>query len=188
MARDITAGFQTEIEADQLSPILLYKAEFDSGDVRFWSGYGELTFNAETYVGSGQLLNITRVEETSDLVANNVTIELSGIPASIISIALTEDYQSRPVTVWFGVIDTNGALVADPYQIFKGKIDIMNMMDNGNDGVIKVLCESDLIDLNNARERRYTAEDQKSDFPSDLGLDFVAKIQDIEIQWGATVV
>ena len=86
MARDITAGFQTEIEADQLQPILLYKAEFDSGDVRFWSGYGELTYDSEIYIGSGELLGVTRVEETKELTANNVTIELSGIPASIVSI------------------------------------------------------------------------------------------------------
>lgn len=185
MARDISSGFQTEIEAKELSPIILIKAEFDSGDLRFWTGYGEITFDSEVYTGSGDLVKMNRVEETQSLSANNVAFELSGVPSSLISIALTEDYQGRTVTAWFGALDNNGSIIADPYQIFSGFMDVMNIQDDGESATITVNSESELIVLKEAKERRYTPEDQKQDYPSDEGLDFVPLIQDIELTFGA---
>jgi hypothetical protein len=45
-------------------------------------------------------------------------------------------------------------------------------------------AESRLIDLERSRERRYTSEDQKIDYPNDKGLEFIADLQDKEIVWG----
>ena len=53
MARDITSGFQTEIEAQSLNPLILGKAEFPGGDVNIWSGYGDIVYNSDTYSGKG---------------------------------------------------------------------------------------------------------------------------------------
>lgn len=186
MARDITAGFQTEIESSSLLPILLFKAEFDGGHTRFWTGIGDLTFDSEIYTGSGDLIRIERVDETQDLVSNSVRVQLSGVPSSIVSIALAEPYQGRPITLWFGVIDrSTGALIADPYQIFKGKMDVMTLEDSGSEAKILLDSESDLIAFRQSRETRYTPEDQKVIYPADRGLDFVPLIQDIELTWGA---
>ncbi len=52
MARDITSGFSQEISAQRLAPIVLAKAEFDSGDVNLWSGYGNIIWNGDTYLGA----------------------------------------------------------------------------------------------------------------------------------------
>ena len=35
-----------------------------------------------------------------------------------------------------------------------------------------------------SRQRRYTSEDQKIDYPNDKGLEFVAEIAEKEIVWG----
>jgi hypothetical protein len=185
MARDITSGFEAEIDASVLRPIILIKAEFDSGDLRFWTGYGELTYDSEIYTGSGDLIQMNRVDETQSLTANNVSFELSGIPSSLVSIALAEDYQGRPINAWFGVLDSNFSLIADLYQIFSGYMDTMQIEDDGLNAKIRVNSESELIVLKESKERRYTPEDQKQDYPSDLGLDFVPLIQDIELTFGA---
>jgi len=185
MARDITSGFQTEIEASTLSPIILIKAEFDSGDLRFWTGYNDITYDSEVYTGSGDLIKMERVSETQALSANGVSFELSGIPSSIVSIALSEDYQGRTITSWFGVLDASGAIISDPYQIFKGIMDTMVIADDGETAKVTVNSESELITLKESGERRYTPEDQKQDYPSDEGLDFVPIIQDIELSFGA---
>lgn len=185
MARDITTGFETEIEAESLNPCLFIKAEFDSGDINLWSGYGQITFNAETYQGAGQLLAISQIDETQELKANTVNFELSGLPSAIIALALTEDINNRPITCWFGVLDSDGAIIADPYMIFSGRMDTAEINLNGETGKVIVSAESDLIDLRNSRERRYTPEDQKIDYPNDEGFQFVPIIQDITITWGA---
>ena len=44
--------------------------------------------------------------------------------------------------------------------------------------------ESRLIDLERARDWRYTSENQKSLYPNDKGLDFVVDLQDMPIAWG----
>lgn len=185
MARDLSSGFEAEIDAQVLRPVVLIEALFDSGDLRFWTGYGDLVYDGDTYTGSGDLVKMNRVDETQDLTANNVAFELSGIPSSIVSIALGEDYQGRVITAYFAVLDSDFSLIADPYQIFSGYMDVMQIEDSGTEARITVNSESELIVLKDSKERRYTPEDQKQDYPNDEGLDFVPIIQDIELTFGA---
>jgi hypothetical protein len=185
--RDITSGFQTEIEATQLRPIILLKAEFDSGDVRMWSGLNDLIYNSETYFGVGNFLSINGAEETNELRASSSSFRLSGIDPALLSISLLENYQGRPISCFFGVLDNNKSLIADPYMIFKGRMDIIQISDDGLNATVTVNAESDLVDLRVVREKKYTPEDQKSIYPNDLGLDFVPSIQDITVNWGVGV-
>lgn len=185
MARDLTVGMITEIEASELKPLFLLKAEFDSGDVLFWTGYGQIVWNAETYTGAGNLLAIDQIAETQELVANGVNITLSGIPSSLVSLTLAEPYQGRPLTIWFACMDDSGTIVADPYMFFKGRMDIMVIEDDGETSKIEVAVENDLIALRDSKERRYTDEDQKAEYPDDRGFEFVATSQDITLSWGA---
>lgn len=184
MARDISSGFQTEIEGDNLSIALLIKAEFDGGDVLTWSGYGDIVYDGDTYQGTGLFLSMSEIEETQKMQANGVTYSLSGIPSELVAIALSEEYQGRPITAWFAVLDSDRAIIADPYKIFSGKMDVMDTEDDGESAVITIRAESDLSDMRDAKERRYTPEDQKLDYEDDLGLDFTPTIQDIEVVWG----
>jgi len=187
MARSITSGFQTEIEAQGLNPRLFIKAEFDSGALRLWSGLGNITFNSEVYTGAGDLLDVSAVEESQELRANTVVFSLDGLDSAVVSLALTENYQGRKITMWFAVLDNNGAIIADPYKLFSGQMDVMEITDDGDKAILKMSAESDLIDLRDAKERRYTHEDQQLYYPGDLGLEFVSKINDIELSWGAGV-
>lgn len=184
MARDITSGFQTEIEADSINPCILVKAEFDSGDLLLWSGLGQIMFNGDTYNGAGQVLSISPVEETQALRANSVSFELSGVDPTIIALANTEQFQGRTITAWFGALDDTG-LVSDPYKMFSGLIDTMSSKSGREKATVVIVAESDLIDLRAKKERRYTPEDHKAEYPGDTFFDFVPGIQDRKITWGA---
>lgn len=185
MARDITAGVISELDAQELSPIFLIRAEFDSGDVNFWTGYGSLSYGGNTYTGSGHLLDIEGIRETQELVANGVDVTLSGLPTSLVALALSENYQGRPLTIDFAVLDSDAAIIADPYQCFKGRMDVMLIEDDGREAKITVTSESDLIGLRDNKERRYTDEDQQAEYPGDLGFEFVSLSQDVTLTWGA---
>jgi len=184
MARDLTAGFIAEIEGDQLSPILMTAASFDSGIIRTWTGYGDLVYEGNTFQGIGDLLSIESVEETQELSPTNVRFILNGIPTATLSLALTENYQGRRIEAYFGVMDSSNVLIADPYLIFAGRMDTIDITDSGETCTISVNAESDLIDLKTNRERKYTAEDQKSTYAGDKFFDFVAQITDIQLPWG----
>lgn len=186
MARDLTAGFITEISAQQLQAALLAAFEFDSGTTRVWSGYGNVTWDGNTYTGVGDLGSVENITESEEIKANGTSVTLTGVPSAAVSLALLEDYQGRPAHIWFAVMDTAGVIIDDPYEVFSGRMDVMELVDDGDNATLGISLESDLIDLQKSRERRYTPEDQKIEYPDDLGLDFVAFIQDAEITWGSS--
>ena len=184
MSRNLTTAVQNELAASELQPFFAIKLAFDSGDVRIWTGYNDITVASETYIGGGQLLSISPIEETVEIAARGVNLALNGINSSLVSVALTESYQGRSAKVYLGVI-SSGAVVSDPYLVFDGRMDVMTIEDAGDTANISLSAESRLIDLERARVRRYTNNDQQNQFAGDTSLRFVADLQDKEIAWGS---
>jgi hypothetical protein len=165
----------------ELAVFLAVEMEFDSGTERFWNGYGTVTIGGEEYYGAGDILGFSAVEEVSEIAARGVSITLSGLNTSMISAALQENYQNRPLTVYYGVIESG---VYSTATLFKGRMDTMNIVESGETSTVEITAENRLIDLERARTYRYTSEDQKALYPNDLGLDFVADLQDKTVNWG----
>ena len=183
MARDLTAGMVAEVTAASLAPIFLFKAEFDSGNLQLWTGFGEITFNSDVYTGGGDLLGISSVLETQDIKATGISVRLTGLTSEIISIALAEDYQGRAFSLYFGCLSA-GALVANPFLVFKGKMDVIELDDSGEAVDVSLSVENQLIDLEKPNARRYTSEDHKVTYEDDKFFDFVPDLQEREIILG----
>jgi len=184
MSRNLTTAVSNQLSANELQPFFAVKLNFDSGSVKLWTGYGEITVASETYTGGGQLLDISPIQETVEVAARGASIALNGIDSSLISLALNENYQTRSAKIYLGVL-SSGAVVSDPYQLFDGRMDVMTIDDNGETASIVMTAESRLIELERPKLRRYTSEDQKLNHPDDIGLDFVASLQEKEIAWGS---
>lgn len=75
-------------------------------------------------------------------------------------------------------------LTREPYRVFRGRMDVMEINETGASCDITLACEHMLIDLDKPRLRYYTSADQAIDFPSDKGLDMVPALQDAAIKWG----
>ena len=185
MSRVLSTEMQAVATAEVVRPIYLIDMEFTSGSIYFWSGVGNLTFNSNDYLGAGDLISIGSVTETSELQANGATVTLTGIKQSLVSIARDEPYQGRPLTIRLGALDDSGDLIASPVIIFSGFMDVMTIADEGDFSTISISVENKLIAFERASVRRYTSEDQKIDYPSDKGFEFVTKIQEKEIIWGS---
>lgn len=184
MARSLTTAFKNHIAGASVTPILLFYADFPSGAVRAWTGYGNLVWGGDTYTGVGDLGGVDRVEESTDQSAKGIVFTLAGIPSALITIALADAYQGRTCSLWLGAMDSAGAVIADPYLFFSGRMDVMEIEDSGETARIRLTGENRLIDLNRPRARRYTHEDQQIDYAGDLGLEYVAGLQDKKIYWG----
>lgn len=104
MTRTIDAAAIAELTKTQVKPALLATLDFASGMLRVWSGVGPLVYDGETYLGVGTLGEISPLEESGQgmVRATNLTMRLSGIPSTYLSLALTEEYQGREVTVSLG--------------------------------------------------------------------------------------
>jgi hypothetical protein len=184
MSRTLSTEMQSVTTAELVRPIYLVDMEFSSGSIYLWSGMGDLTYNSNTYLGAGDLLSIGAIQETAELTANGATITLGGIKESLLTLARDEPYQGRPLIIRLGAFDGNGDLIASPVILFSGFMDIMTIADSGDTSTITVTVENKLIAFQRTAVRRYTAEDQKIEHPTDKGFEFVAKIQEKEIIWG----
>jgi hypothetical protein len=181
--RGLTNDMVTEVSASQLSPILLASLSFAT-PVHIWTGYGTITVGSTAYLGIGTLGSISPVEETTDLAARGISMQLSGVPTAMLAVALTENYQGRECSVLFGALQASGALVSSPVTIFSGRMDVMSINDDGQNATIGMSAENKLVDFRRPREVRYTDQEQKNLFPSDKGLEFVTAIQEKQIYWG----
>ena len=145
---------------------------------------------AYEYFGAGDLIDISEINEASDLTANGASIVLSGIKQSLLTLARDEPYQGRAVKVYFAALDDNGNLISSPVVMFSGFMDVMTITDAGETSSISVTIENKLIAFDKAKVRRYTNEDHKITYPDvngvsqDKGFEFVSKIQELDIYWG----
>jgi hypothetical protein len=101
----------------------------------------------------------------------------------LISFALNNCRQGANGSVYLGFM-SGTQLVNNPILLFEGKLDIPVINEGADTSSIVISYESRLIDLMRARESRFTDEDQKREFPNDLGCSFVVSLQDKNIKWG----
>lgn len=184
MSRDLTTAMQAVATADLVRPFFLVALNFDNNPLYMWTGNGDLIHSGTTYVGAGDLLKISSFEEKSDLGAVGATITLNGCKTSLVQKARDEDYQGRTANIILGAFDASGSIISDPVTMFTGYMDIMSINEGADYSDITVTLESKILQLERTKERRYTDEDQKIDFPNDRGFEFVTAIQDKEIVWG----
>ena len=184
MSRVLSNAMKEMAVAKVVRPIFLVRMVFDSSQLNIWSGVGDISFDSVTYTGLGDLLSISDIKETSDISATGINASLSGVKTSLIAIAKNQDYQGRELTVRLGAFNETGSLIADPVIIFSGFMDTMTIAEAGTYSTISIAVENKLVTFERSKVRRYTAEDQKIDYPADKGFEFVTSIVQKEIFWG----
>ena len=179
MSRTVPADLLTSLSQSEVHPFYAVEMDFDTAPLRFWTGYGDKTIFTNTYTGTGNLLSISGLEEANDLSAKGVTLQLSGVPTEIVSLALQEPYQRRDCKIYFGTTDTSA-----PIEVFSGLMDKMTIEDSGDSSVIQLTVESKLLRLNKASNWRYTQESHKSRHSGDTFFSYVTDLQNKDIIWG----
>lgn len=184
MARGLTGALLAALQAQVVHPVFFYEGVFEAGTVRLWSGLGDITWDSQTWTGAGNLIGLTAIQETKTGQATGFSVRLNGALTALISLAIAQCRQGYAGTVWVGALDNTGAIIADPFKAFRGRLDVSDIVDEGEKCTITVTYESRIIDFERTRERRYTPEDQKIDYPTDTGFDQVAGLQDARVVWG----
>lgn len=180
MSRDITTPVSNALDDAVIYPFFAVDLDFDTSPLYVWSGYGDLTIGAKTYVGVGSLLSISAIQETTEIEAKNASLALSGIPSAFLSLALSEPYQGRECRIYFGVTSSP----SDYVEVFSGELDQMTISEESETCTVQVTAENIMVKLERPVVRRFTHEDQKTRFPSDLGFQYVAALQGLDLVWG----
>jgi len=207
MTRDLSQSTIDNINKDVVKPFFAVELKFDGNQtLRMWTGVGTLVLPDNTeWFGTGNLLNISSIEETSEIAARGADITLTAISSEVISLALSEPYQGRVCNIYFGTLTESGAITQQDgsyilqqdgskilvqtgetgfNEIFSGYMDQMNISEGADTSTVELKVENKLIDLERARVARFTSAYQKSKFPTDNGLNFIEGMQDKKINWG----
>jgi len=179
-----------------------------SAPLYFWTGIGDTTIDGITYTGTGNLMQISSIKETAEIQAAGANLTLSGIPADMLSLALSVPYQGRIGKIKFGLIDADNNLLQletafnmllesgidigleNPEQsnvlvdMFVGYMDQMNIDESAETSIISLSLESKLLDLDRPVIRRYNNESQKALFPNDKAFEFLNDLQGKDLSWG----
>ena len=188
MSRSLTGAMASVTTDAVVRPAYFVKMTFDSNDnpalLNVWSGVGSITYDSDTYTGVGDLLSISEIVESADISAAGINVSITGIKSEFLAIAKNHQYQGRPLSVALGAFNNTGSLISNPVVMFSGFMDTMIISENDKTSTIKISVENKLIAFERSKVRRYTAEDQKIDHPTDKGFEYVTAIVEKEILWG----
>jgi hypothetical protein len=196
MPRVMTPAMQAALAAPVVRLALLAALQFGDGTQYVWTGLGPITWGGMTFTGVGDLGDIGSISEDSSVEAHGVVLSLSGIPSAMVSEVLFETRVLRTAQIWLALFDSTGALIADPFMSYQGKMDAPEIEDGGDTCTITIGLENVLVDLNRPCYRRYTDEDQQMDLAAtltrlglssgtiDTGLMHVAGLQEQITFWG----
>lgn len=184
MGRDLNADYEAVTLSGQILNLLLVMVDTDSGPVRLFAGRGSIEFNDETWYGAGKLLNVSSVNETTDVEAVGSTLTVSGVPVEFLQQAETEIRPGHRCEIWVGALDDGGVIIGEPVMVFAGYTDVITTADSQTTCSVSINVENRLIDLTRAPNGRYTDQDQQQRHPGDLGFEFVAALQDLTVTWG----
>lgn len=205
--RNLTSEMATEFASQSVSPVMFADMFFDSGTLRLFTGYGTMEYNGETYTGGGNFIGISPIEETQESIAKGIICSLNGIPSTAIALALVERCRARPFKLYLGAITTTSyvalesddgvvaledgtgfvrienELIASPYRIFSGLMDVIEIQDSGETCTLRLSVENILIMGQRNKVSRYTDIDQQNLYAGDIGLNLINSLQDKEIVW-----
>jgi hypothetical protein len=184
MVRALTAGFIAEAVAASNRPIMLFEGVFASSTLRLWNGYGDLSWNSQTWLGNGWFRGIEGGEETTQVEALDMAVILSGVSASAISLVLGDQKQGAGGNLYIGFLNSSGAVVADPYLWWAGGYSHTEIAEAGDSTTLRLTYESRLVDMDRPREGRWTHDSQQQLFAGDKGFEYVVATANWHGQWG----
>jgi len=180
-----------QVNSELVRPVYFIEADFDGSVERLCTHHSNIILSNGTYTGAGDCLSIGSVDEPYELRNAGVNISLSGLDSSILTHALTTDYQDKILTIRMGFFSTTTSdspqLIGGstlPPIIFVGRMDVMTITDTGAACNISLNVENRLADFERTNESRYTYEEQIERHANDYSLEHVVVIQKRVLPWG----
>lgn len=174
--KTISAALTTALDAAHVQSILFVQADFDSGTQRYCTAGATVAWNGQNWLGTGGLISIDPIKESTSVESVGLRVTMSGVPSSMVSLALSETIQGRAITIWVDAMDASGVPIASPPQIYAGRMDTMVIDESADTATITVTIESEMAALMKAAVRRYTDADQQKAYPGDLIFNYIPQM------------
>lgn len=183
--KTLTTALSNLFAGDHVSTVVFVELQFASGTHRYCTAGQSIVWNGNTWVGVGAIASIEAIKESEGLQATGMKMMLSGVPSSLISLALGEAVQGKTAKMWVAGISAAGAVVADPVLEFQGRVDTLFINDSQSSCSIGINVESRMADFQRPNTRRFNAATHEADYPGDKFFSHIVAMTETEIVWPA---
>jgi hypothetical protein len=152
---------------------LLVFFDFVDAPTRLWQGFGTLHTNDDNdWEGIGRLGKVADLEAPTGTSSPSATFVLSGVDPTLVSAALDPDViRNRDVFVYMQFFDEAMVPLDDPYVVWSGTMDTVNIKQSGPDlCTIEVTAEPPFIRRSFPPLGNLVDREQQMFFPGDVGL------------------
>lgn len=182
MPRTITAGMASAVAQSNVELVVLVSLDLPDGILRFNSSGVTIAWGGFDWIGAGGFTSLQPIEESISPQAAALALQFSGIDTSFVQQIMEDHYQGRAATIYLCAISA-GAVVADPMEVFVGRIDEPTV-EMGSTATITITLENRWAGWERAPELLYTDAEQQIEFPGDTGFRYVEEMENLEIAWG----
>lgn len=188
--RTISVANALQAAAENATAIHFIELQFSGGTLRLTDAPLSITWNAQTWLGTGFALSVGPMEETTDDRAQAIPVKLSGVDQSIIAILLSQFTRGRVVNVWRGWFGANGALVDTPILLFTGFMNEQWAIEEtepqpGSPGTCQITTRitSRFAAMEQRRGIQCNLMMHQAVYSGDLFFQYVTSLQNAKIQW-----
>ena len=186
MPRSLTTAVKNEQATNDIRPVHLITIGFGTPvnitDCSF-PLTSSISGSSVTYSASDFILGISNHTEETDITKSSVSISLSGADQTFISTVLNENVVNDSVDIYRGFLNDSNALIADPFLLYRGKIDSFDIAETDTDSQVNLSIVSNWADFEKKNGRKTNNTSQQRFFSGDVGMDFSSQtVQDIK--WG----
>ena len=153
-----------------------------SGEIRLWTGIGDLEYAGHTWTGAGVLGSVGPISYSRELSVQDVTLSLRGLKAED-TVRLSSDVRGRRAQTWLACLD-DGQVVPDPMQTLDLVCDYQSyqISDDGQ-ATVSIIAHTAFYTLQRAVNEVWSDQDQQLHFPGDTGMALIPELQTKELQW-----
>lgn len=180
--RTIGSTAQTTLASGNVRGVAFVELAFDSGTQRLTTAASTVPWNGQDWVGLGSLLTIEPIRETESSEITGGKVIVSGVAASEISKALTENIQGRAATMYFAVMSEALAIQDAPVE-FVGRMDRYKILRSNPSSTLELTIESEMALARRAKVRRFTQEDQQVAYPADTFFAHLLKTKELIVRF-----
>ncbi len=181
MSRNVHSSTATELAKDAFEMAHLVKIDFVT-PVYLTDNAHDLTYDGDDYEAGGHLLQMSNVQETSDVRVGKFNIQLSGVEQSYISVLLGQNYINKQVLIYRAALNNN-TIIGDPVLLYDGRIDGFTIADGDNSSEINLSTASHWSDFEKKAGRKTNNNSQQIFFAGDLGFEYASSTAK-DMKWG----
>jgi len=182
MSRGLTSTNLAHAQGDNVSPVTLVAFAFDT-PVYVHNGLGTITYDGNGYLGVGDFGQVRGMEESEDLAPVMVQFQLSGIDSTFFTEVFDAGNYGDIITVYHGYRADNGDLIDDPTLVGRFLYEHATLRKGGQNVAI-ITAQHELLRLDDKPGQKFTDEDQRATYSSDVGYQFVADVGTKDLIWG----